>query len=104
MSSGKHFDIWWTGPALSDLLEIVRYILIDSPAGARRVRDEIKAKVSRLEAFPQSGRLVPELPDSGYREVIVRKYRVIYRVKPEVGEIEVLAVRHGAKPLELDPE
>jgi plasmid stabilization system protein ParE len=89
---------------VSDLLEIVRYIRIDSPANARRVRDEIKKKVSRLETFPQSGRLVPELPGSGNREIIVRKYRVIYRVKPKVGEIEIPAVRHGAKPLELDPE
>jgi plasmid stabilization system protein ParE len=104
MNSGKLFDIWWSGPALGDLLEIVRYIKIDSTDGARRVRDEIKKKVSRREAFPLSGRLVPELPDSGYREVIVRKYRVIYRVKPEVGEIGILAIRHGAKPLELDLE
>jgi toxin ParE1/3/4 len=102
MNSGRHFDLWWSGPALRDLLDIVRYIGIDSPAGARRVRAEIKKKVSRLEAFPHSGRLVPELPESGYREVIVRNYRVIYRVKLDVGEIEILSVHHGAKPLELD--
>ena len=104
MSSDRHFDLWWSDPALRDLLEIVRYIKVDSPSAARKVRDEIKSKVSRLEAFPRSGRLVPELSGSGYREVIVRNYRVIYRVKQDVGEIEILAIHHGAKPLDLGPK
>jgi plasmid stabilization system protein ParE len=104
MNEEKSFDLWWSGPALEHLLEIVRYISIDSPMGARRLRDEIKAKTSRLESFPYSGRVVPELPGSGYREIIVNKYRVIYRVKQEDAEIEILAVHQGAKPLELEFE
>jgi toxin ParE1/3/4 len=104
MNEEKSFEIWWSAPALRHLLEIVRYISIDSRAAARRMRDEIKTKASRLERFPYSGRVVPELPESGYREIIVHKYRVIYRVKQEEAEIEILAVHHGAKPLDFESE
>ncbi len=89
MNNKRSFDIWWSSPALQQLLEIVRCINLDSPVAARRVRNEIKAKVSRLEDFPLSGLVVPELPESGYREITVGKYRVIYRVKPNVAEIEI---------------
>jgi plasmid stabilization system protein ParE len=37
------------------------------------------AAVERLEAFPQSGRVVPERNDEAIREVIVRPYRIVYR-------------------------
>jgi toxin ParE1/3/4 len=85
-------------------LEVVRYISIDSRAAARRMRDEIKTKASRLERFPYSGCVVPELQESAYREIIVHKYRVIYRVKPEETEIEIPAVHRGAKPLDFESE
>jgi len=103
MNNKKRFDIRWSNLALQQLLEIVRFIRLDNPAAARRVRNEIKAKVSRFEDFPLSGRVVPEFPESGYREIIVGKYRVIYRVKTKDAEIEILAVHPGAMPLELEP-
>jgi plasmid stabilization system protein ParE len=45
------------------------------------------AAVERLEAFPESGRVVPERNDEGIREVIVRPYRIVYRLRPGVAEI-----------------
>lgn len=51
----------------------------------------------RLGPFPMSGRVVPELGRSDFREVIVRSYRVIYRLKGEW--VEVLTVHHGAREL-----
>ena len=41
----------------------------------------------RLPSFPESGRVVPERNDPQIREVIVRPFRVVYRLRPDAVEI-----------------
>jgi len=95
--------IVWTRPALDTLLDIVCHIQLDNPNAARRFADEIKKKVLRLERFPDSGRLVPEFPTSGLREILAADYRVIYRhVRPRK-TVEILSVRHGSRLLSSEP-
>jgi toxin ParE1/3/4 len=53
--------------------------------------------LKRYPCFPLMGREVPELEDQAIREIIVQKYRVIYRVKHEA--IKIGAVIHGAREL-----
>ncbi|HKK57788.1 type II toxin-antitoxin system RelE/ParE family toxin [Marinobacter sp.] len=40
---------------------------------------EVFDKTERLEDFPQSGRIPPELPNSVYKEVVVPPCRIFYR-------------------------
>jgi plasmid stabilization system protein ParE len=47
---------------------------------------------NRLQHFPESGRIVPELPAGGVREVLWRRYRIAYRFKVAEDRIEVLLV------------
>jgi plasmid stabilization system protein ParE len=49
--------------------------------------------------FPDSGRVVPELPNSRFRELIVEDYRVIYEHGPAGNTVRILAVRHGRRLL-----
>lgn len=35
---------------------------------------------SRLEVFPRSGRIVPELDREDVREIVIGEYRIVYRV------------------------
>ena len=100
----KRASIVWTRPALDSLFSITRYIQSDKPAAARHFADAIKAKVARLEKFPESGRTVPEFPASGLREVLVGDYRVIYRVLATSPSVQIVAVRHGAQLLETSPD
>ena len=92
--------ISWTGLALQDLLEVVEYIKRDNKKAAEHFAKDIKEKVSRLAKFPNSGRIVPEFPTSGLREIITGDYRVIYRVILVKREVEILTLRHGARGLE----
>jgi len=92
--------VFWTNPALQNLLEIAQYIQADNPAAAKKLVKKIKTKVSHLRQFPNSGRIVPEYPASGLREVIVDDYRIIYRVLPTKSHVQILTVRHGARPLD----
>ena len=65
--------------ALQELDAIAEYIALDNPAAARELVKEVFDKTERLESFPKSGRIPPELPDSVYREVVVPPCRIFYR-------------------------
>lgn len=72
-------EVIWTEPALQELDAIAEYIALDNPAAASDLIKEIFDKTERLENFPKSGRIPPELPDSVYREVVVPPCRIFYR-------------------------
>jgi plasmid stabilization system protein ParE len=65
-----------------DLRQIHEFIARDSVRYAAMTVVRIREAVARLGKFPQSGRAVPEFPESAYREVIVGNYRAIYRHDP----------------------
>ena len=79
--------IIWSPQSLRDLEAIREYIAQDSPRYAALVVQRIVAVVERLEVFPESGRVVPELNSPEIREVIVKPYRVVYRRRVEAVEI-----------------
>ena len=88
----------WTDPALEDLDGIFEYIARDTAAYAHSFVQQIIDAVERLEAFPFSGRIVPEGSREDVREVIFQNYRVIYwLVDPQ--RIDILAVIHGSRDL-----
>ncbi len=72
-------EVVWTAPALQQLDAVAEYIALDNPAAASDLVNAVLNKVERLNAFPQSGRLPPELPNSVYRDVVVPPCRVFYR-------------------------
>ncbi|GAA3589515.1 type II toxin-antitoxin system RelE/ParE family toxin [Marinobacter xestospongiae] len=72
-------EVIWTEPALQELDAIAEYIALDNPAAARDLVQLVFDKTERLESFPQSGRIPPELPNSVYREVVVPPCRIFYR-------------------------
>ncbi len=69
----------WTEPALLDLDEIANYIALDDFSAAQKLVRKVFDSAERLEQFPQSGRIPPELPSGPYREIIVGPCRVFYR-------------------------
>ena len=72
-------EVIWTEPALQELDAIAEYIALDNPAAARDLVKTVFSKVERLETFPRSGRVPPELQDSVYREVVMPPCRIFYR-------------------------
>ena len=85
----------WTRPAVEDVQEIRAYIARDSQRYARIVVERLVAAVERLNDYPLSGRVVPEVGQSTLREVIEPPYRIVYRVRAEL--LEVVAVVHSAR-------
>ena len=77
----------WSPQSLHDLETIRDYVAADSTRYAVLVVERIIQGVERLTSFPESGRVVPERNNPQLREVIVRPYRVVYRLRPGVVEI-----------------
>ncbi|MCK9238399.1 MAG: type II toxin-antitoxin system RelE/ParE family toxin [Thiopseudomonas sp.] len=59
-------EIIWTEPALQELDALAEYVALDNPEAASHLFEKVFDKVERLENFPQSGRVPPELPNSVY--------------------------------------
>ncbi len=70
----------FTTSARAQFLAAITYIRAENPAAAAHFRERAGKALRRLEAFPDSGRSLPEFPDLPHREVIVDPYRFFYRV------------------------
>jgi toxin ParE1/3/4 len=92
--------VLWTKNAIKHLANIYEYIAANSPAYAKRMVDKITRRSVQIADLPYSGRKVPEYEADDVRELIEYPYRVIYRIK--TGQIDVLAVIHGARQLQND--
>ena len=90
----------WSLQAIEDVEAIRTYVARDSEQYANLLIDRIIAAVDRLEGFPLSGRVVPEVGDESLRQVIYRNYRIVYRLKPEI--IEIVTAFHAARLLRLE--
>lgn len=90
----------WSPQAVEDVEAIRSYVARDSEHYASLLVERIVAAVDRLEAFPLSGRVVPEVGDESLREIVYRNYRIVYRVKPEA--VEIITVFHAARLLRLE--
>lgn len=90
--------VTWSPSALDDVDAIADYINRDSPAYTRAVVNKLLESARKLEAFPNAGRIVPELDDEDIREHFVYSYRIIYRIQKD--EVLIVAVVHGQRLLE----
>ena len=92
--------IRWTHEALLRLLEIEDFISQDSPDRARKFVGQIIEHAECLSDNPLSGRTVPEISNLDIRELIFRKYRIVYRIKGS--NLDILTVFEGHRLLRID--
>jgi addiction module RelE/StbE family toxin len=91
------YQIALSPSARRDLRDIVRYISLDSPNRAVSFGQFLISSTKRLADFPEMGRIVPEFDAPDIREIIVRNYRVIYRVDHAGHRVDVARFWHGAR-------
>ncbi len=90
----------WSDRAFEDLKIIYDYIARDSKRYAQVQIKHIQSKILSLCEYPSLGRLVPELPDNIYRELIVDNYRVVYRINDSDSLIIIIAIVHCRQMIE----
>ena len=91
--------IKWSPLAVERLTSIINFISEDKPIAASNLSTRIFSAVERLIDFPQSGRIVPELESSKYREILVKNYRIIFTIIENV--VYILTIRHQIQLLNL---
>jgi toxin ParE1/3/4 len=89
----------WTRQAVEDVEAIKAYVARDSLRYATFLVERNVGAVDRLEFFPESGRIVPEVGDGSLREIIFGAYRIVYRAEAE--SVQVVTIHHGARTLRM---
>lgn len=90
----------WTNEALMRLFEMEDFISQDSPERAGKFVDQIIEHAETLSDKPLRGRTVPEISNPDIRELIFKKYRIVYRVKGN--SLYILTVFEGHRLLRID--
>jgi toxin ParE1/3/4 len=85
----------WAPSALDDADSIAQFIARDSVDRAALVVTRVMEASHHLVAFPQLGRVIPELNDANRREMFVGPYRLMYRIDGQ--DIWIVAIVHGAR-------
>jgi len=90
----------WTKEALKRLSEIEEFIAQDNPNNAEKFINYLVERGESIPQNPQIGRIVPEISNPTIREIISKKYRIVYRIKKKL--IEIITVFEGHKLLSID--
>jgi len=90
----------WTHEALLQLFEIEDFISQDSPERAAKFVVQLVEHAESLSENPRNGRIVPEISNPDIRELIFRKYRIVYRINGN--SLYILSVFEGHRLLRID--
>ncbi|MEO1187059.1 MAG: type II toxin-antitoxin system RelE/ParE family toxin [Cyanobacteria bacterium J06636_27] len=83
--------------AVGDLEAIVRYIALNNPEAARKVGQNLLNKTKELSQFPLKGQMVPEFNNSDIRQIILKPYRIVYRVEEDKKQVSVARFWHSSQ-------
>jgi toxin ParE1/3/4 len=92
--------IIWTKEAFEQLIKIEDYISKDSPVRVAGFVNQLVEHAELLSKSPRLCRTVPEIANHTIRELIFKKYRIVYRLNKN--SIEILTVFEGHMLLRID--
>ena len=94
-------QIEWTQEAETDLDDILAYISKSSSQYARTFYESVQESIENLKLFPKIGRIVPESKNPEDRELILQKYRIIYRFIEHKERIVIKMIIQGSRLLKI---
>jgi plasmid stabilization system protein ParE len=92
--------IIWPPLAIDRASEIADYIAKDKPSAAEKWINSLFSKINQLKLSPEIGRIVPEIKNNQFRELIYGNYRIIYHIEKK--QISILTIRHGKQILPIE--
>ena len=93
-------EIEWSPLAIERVIEIAEHIALEKPDVAIQWASNIFDSTDKLKEHPRLGRIVPEIQEEDYRELIEGNYRILYLIGTP--KISVLTVRHGKQLLSTE--
>ncbi len=94
-------QIEWSEEAEEDLDDILSYFSKSSTQYANSFFERIHEAIENIKEFPQIGRKVPESKNPNDRELIIQKYRLIYRFLEKENKILIMMIIHGSRLLKF---
>jgi len=85
----------WSYAARAALLEALEYIADESPQAAWDFLEQVESAAGSLGTFPERGTRVREVVATDLRQVLVGRYRLVYRVEAEA--VGIARLIHGAR-------
>ena len=73
-------QVIWTQTATEELADIAGYLGSYSESYARLTVKRFYERAGQLTDFPEMGRVIPELDQSNYRELLEGNYRLMYEI------------------------
>jgi toxin ParE1/3/4 len=95
MAQEVTFKVVWTEPAICDLERIDHFLRRRNPAVANRVGENVLKKAGLLAQHPELGPVWEE--DPAWRYLVLRPYRLYYRILEESRVVEISHLRHGSR-------
>ena len=93
------YEVCLMNQALQDLDEIYGYIArnLQEPGAAAELLDALESEILSLEYLPyrRSERRTGSFANSGYRQLMVKNYIVIYRIDEAHKQVLVVTVRYA---------
>jgi len=89
------YNVILSPKSVGDLEAIVRYIALNNPDAARKVGQNLLNKTKELSLFPFKGQIVPEFNSPEIRQVILKPYRIVYRVEEDKKQISIARFWHS---------
>ena len=93
-------NIVWTKESLRKLIEIEDFISEDNPTKAAEFINYLINKTDLITENPEIGRVVPEFSNKYLRELIVKNYRIVYKISKN--RIEILTVFESHRLIRRD--
>jgi toxin ParE1/3/4 len=91
--------IIWSDAALGELNDIYDLIRADSKSYADKMVDAFFDRVEILLSQPKIGRVIPEMEDPQYREIMLGNYRIMYFVG-NLPTIQIYRIMHFSRLFE----
>ncbi len=80
------------------LKQIIELISLDKPSASMKFKNELKEAINLLPDHPFKYRKSIYFDNENIRDMIYKKYTMIYRVKPRKNEIDILRIFNRNKP------
>lgn len=90
-------QVVWATPGWDDLEAAAEYIARDSEFYAAAFVEEARQAAVSLADFAERGQVVPEFDDESIRELLVKPYRLVYKITDD--HVFIVAFIHGAQRL-----
>jgi plasmid stabilization system protein ParE len=91
------YKIIWAPRALEDLRDITAYIREHNPGAAHRFGLKLIERAESLTTLPERGRVIGKFQNPNIREIFLGPYRIAYRLRTDLEQVEIARIWHGAR-------